>query len=95
MNSVKRSGRSGTWTTRSGQIPSRLFLTAPSDADEPGAHLHLLSRNIEKEISFDFGAESEFGYLYNQCYEMTTSECVPAATVFHPRVTLLGGDSPS
>uniref|UniRef100_H3DMJ7 Glucosidase 2 subunit beta n=1 Tax=Tetraodon nigroviridis TaxID=99883 RepID=H3DMJ7_TETNG len=33
-------------------------------------------RNIEKEISFDFGTESEFTYLYNQCYEMTTSEYV-------------------
>lgn len=35
------------------------------------------SRNLEKEISFDFGASGEFSYLYDQCYEMTTSEYVP------------------
>uniref|UniRef100_A0A673C3V9 Glucosidase 2 subunit beta n=1 Tax=Sphaeramia orbicularis TaxID=375764 RepID=A0A673C3V9_9TELE len=33
-------------------------------------------RNIEKEISFDFGPSAEFGYLYNQCYELTTSEYI-------------------
>lgn len=33
-------------------------------------------RNIEKEISFDFGPNAEFGYLYSQCYELTTSEYV-------------------
>lgn len=42
------------------------------------AYLHFLFRNIEKEISFDFGTESEFSYLYNQCYEMATSEYVHA-----------------
>uniref|UniRef100_A0A3Q1HS52 Glucosidase 2 subunit beta n=1 Tax=Acanthochromis polyacanthus TaxID=80966 RepID=A0A3Q1HS52_9TELE len=29
--------------------------------------------NLEKEISFDFGPSAEFGYLYSQCYELTTS----------------------
>ncbi|KAG9280106.1 glucosidase 2 subunit beta [Astyanax mexicanus] len=33
-------------------------------------------RNIEKEISFDFGPEGEFSYLYSQCYELTTSEYI-------------------
>lgn len=33
-------------------------------------------RNIEKEISFDFGPNAEFGYLYSQCYELTTSEYI-------------------
>lgn len=36
----------------------------------------LFSRNLEREISFDFGTSAEFSYLYNQCYEMTTSEYV-------------------
>lgn len=34
-------------------------------------------RNLEKEISFDFGSSAEFSYMYDQCYEMTTSEYVP------------------
>lgn len=33
-------------------------------------------RNIEKEISFDFGPNAEFGYMYSQCYELTTSEYI-------------------
>lgn len=33
-------------------------------------------RNLEKEISFDFGTSAEFSYLYDQCYEMTTSEYI-------------------
>uniref|UniRef100_A0AAR2LJI4 Glucosidase 2 subunit beta n=1 Tax=Pygocentrus nattereri TaxID=42514 RepID=A0AAR2LJI4_PYGNA len=33
-------------------------------------------KNIEKEISFDFGPDSEFSYLYSQCYELTTSEYI-------------------
>lgn len=33
-------------------------------------------RNIEKEISFDFGPNAEFGYLYSQCYELSTSEYI-------------------
>uniref|UniRef100_A0A1A7Y801 Glucosidase 2 subunit beta n=1 Tax=Iconisemion striatum TaxID=60296 RepID=A0A1A7Y801_9TELE len=33
-------------------------------------------RNLEKEISFDFGPSSEFAYLYSQCYELTTGEYV-------------------
>uniref|UniRef100_A0A3B3ZCG7 Glucosidase 2 subunit beta n=1 Tax=Periophthalmus magnuspinnatus TaxID=409849 RepID=A0A3B3ZCG7_9GOBI len=33
-------------------------------------------RNIEKEISFDFGPSAEFGYMYSQCYELTTGEYV-------------------
>uniref|UniRef100_A0A665V058 Glucosidase 2 subunit beta n=1 Tax=Echeneis naucrates TaxID=173247 RepID=A0A665V058_ECHNA len=32
--------------------------------------------NLEKEISFDFGPNSEFAYLYSQCYELTTSEYI-------------------
>lgn len=47
------------------------------------AYLHFLFRNIEKEISFDFGTESEFSYLYNQCYEMATSEYVHAVTTLN------------
>uniref|UniRef100_A0A674MJC3 Glucosidase 2 subunit beta n=1 Tax=Takifugu rubripes TaxID=31033 RepID=A0A674MJC3_TAKRU len=50
------------------------------------AYLHLLFRNIEKEISFDFGTESEFTYMYNQCYEMPTSEYVYKLCPFN-RVT--------
>lgn len=34
-------------------------------------------RNLEQEISFDFGPDGEFAYLYSQCYELTTNECVP------------------
>lgn len=33
-------------------------------------------RNLEKEISFDFGPHGEFAYLYGQCYELTTSEYI-------------------
>lgn len=33
-------------------------------------------RNLEKEISFDFGPNAEFAYLYSQCYELSTSEYV-------------------
>ncbi|KAM7387100.1 hypothetical protein PAMA_009631 [Pampus argenteus] len=33
-------------------------------------------KNLEKEISFDFGPSAEFAYLYNQCYELTTSEYI-------------------
>uniref|UniRef100_A0A8C1XJD1 Glucosidase 2 subunit beta n=1 Tax=Cyprinus carpio TaxID=7962 RepID=A0A8C1XJD1_CYPCA len=33
-------------------------------------------RNIEKELSFDFGPNAEFTYLYSQCYELTTSEYI-------------------
>uniref|UniRef100_A0A671S1V7 Glucosidase 2 subunit beta n=1 Tax=Sinocyclocheilus anshuiensis TaxID=1608454 RepID=A0A671S1V7_9TELE len=33
-------------------------------------------RNIEKELSFDFGPDAEFIYLYSQCYELTTSEYI-------------------
>lgn len=35
------------------------------------------SRNLEQEISFDFGPDGEFAYLYSQCYELATNECVP------------------
>uniref|UniRef100_A0A7N6BKR2 Glucosidase 2 subunit beta n=1 Tax=Anabas testudineus TaxID=64144 RepID=A0A7N6BKR2_ANATE len=35
-----------------------------------------VSKNIEKEISFDFGPSAEFAYLYSQCYELTTSEYI-------------------
>lgn len=33
-------------------------------------------RNIEKELSFDFGPDAEFTYLYSQCYELSTSEYI-------------------
>ncbi|XP_008831813.1 glucosidase 2 subunit beta isoform X1 [Nannospalax galili] len=33
-------------------------------------------RNLEQEISFDFGPHGEFAYLYSQCYELTTNEYV-------------------
>uniref|UniRef100_A0A673M0I4 Glucosidase 2 subunit beta n=1 Tax=Sinocyclocheilus rhinocerous TaxID=307959 RepID=A0A673M0I4_9TELE len=32
--------------------------------------------NIEKELSFDFGPDAEFTYLYSQCYELTTGEYI-------------------
>lgn len=44
------------------------------DSHLPPAPSH---RNLEKEISFDFGTSAEFSYLYDQCYEMNTSEYVP------------------
>ncbi|PIN97507.1 hypothetical protein AB205_0104730 [Aquarana catesbeiana] len=31
-------------------------------------------RNLEKEISLDFGSQGEFSYLYGQCYELSTPE---------------------
>ncbi|XP_004999539.1 glucosidase 2 subunit beta isoform X3 [Cavia porcellus] len=33
-------------------------------------------RSLEQEISFDFGPQGEFAYLYSQCYELTTNEYV-------------------
>ncbi|XP_054985368.1 glucosidase 2 subunit beta [Sorex araneus] len=33
-------------------------------------------RNLEQEISFDFGPSGEFSYLYSQCYELSTNEYV-------------------
>lgn len=75
---MKLRKHSGKWKIRSGKIP---FQSALSHIDMSVAYLHLLFRNIEKEISFDFGTESEFTYLYNQCYEMSTSEYVHAMTV--------------
>ncbi|KAM4598711.1 glucosidase 2 subunit beta isoform 3-T3 [Polymixia lowei] len=33
-------------------------------------------KNLEKEISFDFGPSAEFAYLYSQCYELSTSEYI-------------------
>ncbi|XP_051569577.1 glucosidase 2 subunit beta-like isoform X1 [Myxocyprinus asiaticus] len=32
--------------------------------------------NIEKELSFDFGPNVEFTYLYSQCYELSTGEYI-------------------
>ncbi|XP_051988574.1 glucosidase 2 subunit beta-like [Xyrauchen texanus] len=32
--------------------------------------------NIEKELSFDFGPDAEFTYLYSQCYELSTGEYI-------------------
>ncbi|XP_073443549.1 glucosidase 2 subunit beta [Dendrobates tinctorius] len=33
-------------------------------------------RNLEKEISLNFGSHGEFSYLYGQCYELSTSEYI-------------------
>nr|XP_057905098.1 glucosidase 2 subunit beta isoform X2 [Doryrhamphus excisus] len=33
-------------------------------------------KNLQKETSSDFGPNTEFAYLYNQCYELTTSEYI-------------------
>ncbi|XP_039233897.1 glucosidase 2 subunit beta [Pipra filicauda] len=41
---------------------------------------------LEQELGFDFGPEGEFSYLYNQCYELSTSEYVYRLCPFH-RVT--------
>nr|XP_033780127.1 glucosidase 2 subunit beta isoform X2 [Geotrypetes seraphini] len=43
-------------------------------------------RALEKEITFDFGPQGEFTYLYNQCYELTTNEYVYRLCLFD-RVT--------
>ncbi|KAM6957666.1 glucosidase 2 subunit beta [Aplochiton taeniatus] len=43
-------------------------------------------KNLEKEISFDFGPNAEFAYLYSQCYELTTGEYVYRLCPFN-RVT--------
>lgn len=43
--------------------------------------LHFVCRNLEKEISFDFGPSAEFAHLYSQCYELTTSEYVHTLTL--------------
>lgn len=42
--------------------------------------LLFIDRNLEKEISFDFGPSAEFAYLYSQCYELSTSEYVHTLT---------------
>lgn len=39
-------------------------------------------RNLDKEVSFDFGPNAEFAYLYSQCYELTTSEYVHTLVAF-------------
>uniref|UniRef100_A0A674PIT6 Glucosidase 2 subunit beta n=1 Tax=Takifugu rubripes TaxID=31033 RepID=A0A674PIT6_TAKRU len=83
MNLMKPRKRSGKWMIRSGKNP---FQSVLSHMDMLVAYLHLLFRNIEKEISFDFGTESEFTYMYNQCYEMPTSEYVYKLCPFN-RVT--------
>ncbi|XP_058148905.1 glucosidase 2 subunit beta [Dasypus novemcinctus] len=33
-------------------------------------------RSLEQEISFDFGPDGEFAYLYSQCYELATNEYI-------------------
>ncbi|XP_043940556.1 glucosidase 2 subunit beta isoform X2 [Protopterus annectens] len=43
-------------------------------------------RDLENEITFDFGPSGEFAYLYSQCYELTTNEYVYRLCPFH-RVT--------
>lgn len=40
-------------------------------------------KNLEKEISFDFGPHAEFAYLYDQCYELSTGEYVYKLCPFH------------
>ncbi|XP_041032876.1 glucosidase 2 subunit beta [Carcharodon carcharias] len=32
--------------------------------------------SLEKELTIDFGADGEFAYMFNQCYEMTTNEYI-------------------
>uniref|UniRef100_A0A672GMI7 Glucosidase 2 subunit beta n=1 Tax=Salarias fasciatus TaxID=181472 RepID=A0A672GMI7_SALFA len=49
-----------------------VFIELDDDADD----LILVCRNLEKEISFDFGPSAEFAYLYSQCYELSTSEYI-------------------
>uniref|UniRef100_A0A671V3B5 Glucosidase 2 subunit beta n=1 Tax=Sparus aurata TaxID=8175 RepID=A0A671V3B5_SPAAU len=44
--------------------------------DDHDLDLHFVCRNLEKEISFDFGPGAEFAYLYGQCYELSTSEYI-------------------
>uniref|UniRef100_A0A8V5GYF0 Glucosidase 2 subunit beta n=1 Tax=Melopsittacus undulatus TaxID=13146 RepID=A0A8V5GYF0_MELUD len=36
----------------------------------------LSCRALEQELGFDFGPQGEFSYLYNQCYELGTSEYI-------------------
>lgn len=57
---------------------SSIVLSVCGDLAAPAAPspLAFLSRNLEQEISFDFGPSGEFAYLYSQCYELTTNECV-------------------
>ncbi|XP_077326484.1 glucosidase 2 subunit beta isoform X2 [Lithobates pipiens] len=43
-------------------------------------------RNLEKEISLDFGSQGEFSYLYGQCYELSTPEYIYRLCPFN-RVT--------
>lgn len=60
------------WSGPPHVIPTRLW--------RPQLPLNCLaspSRNLEQEISFDFGPNGEFAYLYSQCYELTTNECAP------------------
>uniref|UniRef100_H3B8W2 PRKCSH beta subunit of glucosidase II n=1 Tax=Latimeria chalumnae TaxID=7897 RepID=H3B8W2_LATCH len=46
------------------------------DAEKSLREMEDSIRRLEKEISFDFGPEGEFAYLYNQCYELTTNEYI-------------------
>lgn len=60
-------------------------------------HLAFPCRNLEQEISFDFGPNGEFAYLYSQCYELTTNECVPPLSLpqgWADRPGELGGSEP-
>lgn len=68
------------------RLGDRIFQTLPPRVGKWRAYFHLLFRSIEKEISFDFGTESEFTYLYNQCYEMNTSEYAHAVAVLRSPV---------
>uniref|UniRef100_A0A8C9AFJ8 Glucosidase 2 subunit beta n=1 Tax=Prolemur simus TaxID=1328070 RepID=A0A8C9AFJ8_PROSS len=67
--------------------PSRVGLMCPWLSLNPSASP---SRNLEQEISFDFGPNGEFAYLYSQCYELTTNEYVYRLCPFklHPRSPL-------
>uniref|UniRef100_A0A673GY02 Glucosidase 2 subunit beta n=1 Tax=Sinocyclocheilus rhinocerous TaxID=307959 RepID=A0A673GY02_9TELE len=54
----------------------QVFLHLIISQSKCATYLNALSENIEKELSFDFGPDAEFTYLYSQCYELTTSEYI-------------------
>uniref|UniRef100_UPI0037E7FE42 glucosidase 2 subunit beta n=1 Tax=Semicossyphus pulcher TaxID=241346 RepID=UPI0037E7FE42 len=59
---------------------------ARDEFDEAERHLREVDdqiKNLDKEISFDFGPDAEFAHLYNQCYELTTGEYIYRFCPFH------------
>uniref|UniRef100_A0A803SS92 Glucosidase 2 subunit beta n=1 Tax=Anolis carolinensis TaxID=28377 RepID=A0A803SS92_ANOCA len=57
-------------------IDGRLLVLKAAFQIERASCSSFISRNLEKEISFDFGPHGEFSYLYGQCYDLTTNEYV-------------------